>query len=298
MFKNLLIVSFISMAILTITVAELPKQFPDDDLVYRPRVNIGFGQYKASSIHGTKKISLTYDDGPHIINTPKILDLLKEYNVKATFFVLTANINSNNRFIIDRIVNEGHNLASHDHDHDNNNNETRSTYKSELTKTIKKIENILDELGVHQTEMYYRFPYGAYGKNRAYHHMNVMKEVSQELYGENCINFAFWDIDTNDWVPNMTSQDVANNVKAYIEGGKAYSFKKITNSQGRRVWTKTPITIKNPPGGGVALLHDVQDRTVMGTKLLLEMAKEKGWEFVPLSSIKEFEYQGKTCVLK
>jgi peptidoglycan-N-acetylglucosamine deacetylase len=273
-------------------------QLPDDDFVYQPGVNTGFNIYRANSIYGTKKISLTYDDGPHITYTPQILDLLKEYDVKATFFVLTGNINENNRFIIERIVNEGHNLASHDQDHDNNNNETRFTYKSELTRTIKKVESILDELGVHQTEMYYRFPYGQYGKSRDYHHMNVIKEVSQELYGENCISFVFWDIDSNDWVPNITPQNIADNVKASIEGGKAYTFKKVTKLSGRQVYTKTPITIKNPLGGGIVLLHDSKRKTIAGTRILLEMARKKGWEFVSLNSIKEFNYQGKTCVLK
>ena len=94
---------------------------------------------------------------PHPVHTPKILDLLKKYNAKATFFVLTKKINSETLPIIHRIVNEGHILASHDHDHDNNNKEDERTFKQELTTTIRKIETITDNLGIHANEMYYRF---------------------------------------------------------------------------------------------------------------------------------------------
>ncbi len=277
--------------------AAKPKQFPQDNLVYRPRVHTGFSQYRAPSLWGTKKVVLTFDDGPHITNTPKILDILARYGVSATFFVLTENINPQNRHIVDRIVMEGHTLASHDHDHDNNNNESETTYRKELTQTITSIKTILAELGVTQNQIYYRFPYGAYGANRAYHHMNVMKEVSQELFGENCINFAFWDIDTADWVSDMTSQNVSDGITAHLVGGTAYTHGKKTVN-GRTVWRKKPYKINNPIGGGVVLMHDVQTKTVKGTELFLETANEKGFEIVPLESVKEFSYGEKVCELK
>jgi len=274
------------------------KQFPDDGHIYRPRVDTGMGKYQAKSLHGTNQLVLTFDDGPHIEYTGKILDLLKEYNAKATFFVLTSKINENNRYLIDRIINEGHFLSSHDSDHDNNNNESEETYKKELKKSIELIEEITNELGVFQREKYYRFPYGAYGKSRYYHHMNVIKEVSEILYGENCINFAFWDIDTNDWVPTMSSAEVAQNVKANMEGGTAYTFRKASLANGRRGWVKVPYQIRNPIKGGVVLMHDVQKRTIEGTRLILKMAQAKNWSIIPLNEVEEFDYKNKTCVLK
>lgn len=271
----------------------MPKQFPDDNLVYRPRVHTGFGQYRTKSLHGTNKLVLTYDDGPHISYTPKILDLLGMYGVKATFFVLTKNINPQNRHIIDRIILEGHTLASHDHDHDNNNNESETTYREELTKTINDIQYIFAEFGVDNTPIFYRFPYGAYGTNGAYHHMNIMKEVSNDLFGENCINFAFWDIDTADWVGNMTSQDVADGVKGHMLGGYGFTH---TKENGR--WVKKAYKISNPPKGGVVLMHDVQKKTIKGTEILLGMANEHAWEIVPLESAPEFSFEDKTCTFK
>lgn len=274
-----------------------PKQFPDDDLVYRPRVNTGFTQYRAPSLWGTKKVVLTFDDGPHITNTPKILDTLARYGVKATFFVLTSNINPQNKHIVERIINEGHTLASHDHDHDDNNTESQSVYKSELTSSIKTIKSILADTGITSKQIYYRFPYGAYGTNGTYHHMNVMKEVSQELFGENCINFAFWDIDTADWVSDMTSQNVADAALAHIIGGTAYTHgKKVVD--GRTVWRKQAYKVNKPLGGGVILMHDVQTKTVQGIEIFLESANKNGIEIVPIENVTEYAYGDKVCELK
>ena len=114
-----------------------------------------------------------------------------------------------------------------------------------------------------------------------YHHMNVMKDVSNELFGENCINFAFWDIDTADWVSDMTSKNVADGITAHLIGGTAYTHAKKTVN-GRSVWRKKAYKISKPLGGGVVLMHDVQTKTVKGTQLFLEASNLHGFEVVPL----------------
>jgi|GEM_PF-17031 len=60
-------------------------------------------------------IYLTFDDGPSYI-TPKILDILAEYNVKATFFIL--NYSDANRALVARAINEGHTIGIHGYSHD------------------------------------------------------------------------------------------------------------------------------------------------------------------------------------
>ena len=45
-------------------VSASPKQFPEENYTYRPRVDKGMGKYKAKSMVGSKKLVLTYDDGP------------------------------------------------------------------------------------------------------------------------------------------------------------------------------------------------------------------------------------------
>jgi peptidoglycan/xylan/chitin deacetylase (PgdA/CDA1 family) len=71
------------------------------------------GQYKSCSVPGT--IAITFDDGPSVY-TSHILDVLKEHNMKATFFIIGKYISSNHA-LIQRIVDEGHQIGSHTYSH-------------------------------------------------------------------------------------------------------------------------------------------------------------------------------------
>lgn len=64
-------------------------------------------------------VSLTFDDGPDEIMTPKVLDVLKKYNIKATFFIIGKKA-ERNPDIISRIVNEGHIIGCHSWSHECN----------------------------------------------------------------------------------------------------------------------------------------------------------------------------------
>ncbi|RPJ70673.1 MAG: polysaccharide deacetylase family protein, partial [Alphaproteobacteria bacterium] len=185
------------------------KQLPEPGKIYAPGQDTGFEQYKTTSLLHTKKVVLTFDDGPDTVNTPRLLAILKKYNVKATFFMLSEKINDKTTPLIKQVLADGHTIASHHHDHENNNVKNEEAYKAGLKESIVKLERILEETKTPHRQIYYRFPYGAYGSGRLnYHHFNVMKEVSQELFGENCINFVFWDIDSLDWLKTMDQSDV------------------------------------------------------------------------------------------
>jgi peptidoglycan/xylan/chitin deacetylase (PgdA/CDA1 family) len=216
--------------------------------------------------------------------------------MKATFFILTEKINSKTKPLLKRMVLEGHTIASHHEDHENNNTKSLELYRAELTKSIKTIAQILEEVNAPHREIYYRFPYGAYGgKGLSYHHFNVMKEVSQELFGDNCINFAFWDIDSLDWLAPMSQSDVISNIMANIIGGKAYDMKKnwLTGKL-----TKKSYILNHPEGGGVVLMHDIHARSVETLVPLLEKLKNEGVEVKPLNEVEEYSYHGKECRLK
>lgn len=272
------------------------KQFPEEGKDYRPGRDTGFDQYKTRSLFGTKKVVLTFDDGPDAVQTPRLLDILKKYNVKATFFMLSEKFNDKTLPLIKRVAREGHIIASHHHDHDNNNSKSEESYREGLKKSILNVAQVLESVDAPGREIYYRFPYGAYGAGTlSYHHMNVMKQVSQELFGDNCINFAFWDIDSLDWLKPMDQEDVISNVLANIEGGTAYNMVK-----GR--WSGKPkkdkYTIKNPMGGGVVLMHDIHARSVDTVETMLRMFRDKGIEVVPLNEVTEYSYHGRECRLK
>ena len=80
---------------------------------------ISFGVYlRAFCRKPTKEklLALTFDDGPHSEHTPRVLDLLKHYNVKASFFVTGRRI-AGNEGILKRMHEEGHHLGNHSFTH-------------------------------------------------------------------------------------------------------------------------------------------------------------------------------------
>lgn len=270
------------------------RQFPDPNQVYVPGKDIGFSKYLTKSMRATEKLALTFDDGPDVILTPRVLDSLKSYNVKATFFILTQRINEETLPIIKRMIAEGHTVASHHHDHISSDNKTEAVYRAGLKQSIRATTGLMEEENSLSKEVYYRFPYGAYGsKKLAYHHMNVMKQVSNELFGDNCINFVFWDIDTADWLDTITPAEITQNVMANLYGGVAYDFE-FKNGK----YIKKKYNISKPIGGGVVLMHDVHLRSANAVPMILEKIKAKGVEIVPLQEVEEYAYNGKECRLR
>lgn len=275
---------FLSLAMLSVSVhsQELDKQYPEDR-VYT-NADRGMGKYQARSLRDTGKFSLTFDDGPHAVNTPRLLDVLKAGNVHATFFVLTDKINDSMLPLLKRVLDEGHILASHSKTHDHSNGLSLATFKANLKESLLALKRVYEYAGHPFHNIYFRFPYGEYGGNAQYHHMNAMQEVSQELFGDNCIQFVFWDVDTADWVQAMTSQDIFTTMKANQIGGRYYDFQ-LQNGTYNRV----ARTMNNPLKGGVILQHDVHEKNIEATRLYIDWAKNNGVDLVTLPEIEEFQ---------
>ena len=84
-------------------------------------------------------VYLTFDDGPSESTTPYILDILKEENVKATFFIL--NYNDNTEYLVKRIVDEGHAIGLHGYSHEYSYiYQSEETYMENLSKLRNKIK--------------------------------------------------------------------------------------------------------------------------------------------------------------
>lgn len=259
-------------------------QYPED----RPYTtqDRGYTQYGAPSLHQTGKYAMTFDDGPHPIRTPKILDTLKKHNVKATFFVITTQINDATFPLIKRMLDEGHIVASHGRSHDNSNTLPKEIWKARVKQSFLDLKKWYAKAGHDFDKFYYRFPYAAYGERAEYNHMNALKEISNELTGDNCIQFAFWDHDSGDWIPGMTGSEVAANYKSFQEGGKVTTYKTVRKN-GKLTQIKV---IKNYDaiGGGVVLQHDIQESSVAGTELFLKYAEANGLSVVRLDEVQEF----------
>ena len=106
-----------------------------------------------SGPNNSKQIALTFDDGPDPIYTPKILDVLAKYNVKATFFVV-GEMAALTPQLVQRIIAEGHEVASHTMTHPDGNTPPLKLH-AEVLKSITYLQNL-----THQPIHFFRPPYG------------------------------------------------------------------------------------------------------------------------------------------
>ncbi len=124
------------------------------------------------------RIALTFDDGPHPVYTPKLLDGLKERNVKATFFVVGKNIEGRED-IIKRMDEEGHLIGNHTYDHVKITGLPEEEAYAQITKTSELVKEITGK----NTE-FVRPPFGAWDKKL---------ECGFEMFP------VLWSIDPLDW---------------------------------------------------------------------------------------------------
>ncbi|WP_081750250.1 polysaccharide deacetylase family protein [Paenibacillus massiliensis] len=149
-----------------------------------------------------KMVALTFDDGPDRTYTEAVLDVLKEYNVKGTFFVIGGQVKQYPD-TMQRMVREGHEVGNHSWSHPHLTKLSKEKIHNELANTDKVIREIS---GV--TPRLMRPPYGATS-------VQVKKEIQAAGHVQ-----ALWDVDTRDW----TSPSVAEILKAV----KSNSSNKIT----------------------------------------------------------------------
>ncbi|SDL00798.1 polysaccharide deacetylase family protein [Natronincola ferrireducens] len=105
---------------------------------------------------------LTFDDGPSPKVTPQILDILKEYNIKATFFVI-GNLAEKHPDILLRIQEEGHLIGNHTYSH---NYKEIYSHPQKLMADIEKTEEVFASiLGTeYRRSRFVRFPGGSFGE--------------------------------------------------------------------------------------------------------------------------------------
>jgi peptidoglycan/xylan/chitin deacetylase (PgdA/CDA1 family) len=127
------------------------------------------------------KIALTFDDGPDTRYTTAILDILKEKNVKATFFVVGSQVKKYPD-VLKRIVEEGHAIGNHSQNHKDLSKLTKEQIAKEIDLADAAIEDVLG----YKPELF-RAPYGALSQSLK----KTLKEKDRKLVG--------WTVDTRDW---------------------------------------------------------------------------------------------------
>ena len=198
---------------------------------------------------------LTFDDGPSS-NTVKILDILKKYEAKATFFVIGNSLTEENREIVERMIKEGHCIGLHANDHNYS-----KFYESENSwqQDLELLENRLEkEYGI-KTRLF-RFPGGSachYMKGNVKEHIAAMHEKGMVCFD--------WNVSGEDSVGSPTTALIYQNV---LQGALKYH---------------TPVV----------LLHDssIADATVEALKDILRELSSRGYRFETLENRKEYIFR-------
>ena len=146
----------------------------------------------AADMEDSKKIALTFDDGPHPYYTEQLLDGLKERDVKATFFVLGKHVEEYPE-LVQRMSEEGHLIGNHTYSHMQLSQGNGEAFKEELIRTNELIEDLTG-----QEVQYVRPPYGTWNKK-------FEKELNMFP--------VLWNIDPLDWSSSNVS-GIVQKVKA------------------------------------------------------------------------------------
>ena len=204
-----------------------------------------------------KEVAITFDDGPDPEWTPKILDVLKKYGAKATFFQIGAEVEKYPN-VAKRVFNEGHEIGNHTFTHPDISTISKRYFEVELNLTETLFES---KYGVKPVLM--RPPYAIDEAPDTADQVRPL-EVAQDLgyisVGEK--------IDPNDWRdnPRRPAKDLADDVLANLP----------------------PCAQGNLRCGNIILLHDGggdRSQTVMALDLILAGLKERGYEVVPVSDL-------------
>lgn len=151
---------------------------------------------------GKKILYLTFDDGPHPVATPFVLEQLKKHNAKGTFFCIGKNVEDYFN-LYKKILNEGHTPGNHTYDHLNGWKEKDKSYLENIFKAKQIIDSNL-----------FRPPYGKITKFQ-------LRQLSGEKYK---LTTIMWDVVSGDFDKNISGEDCFLNVARNAKPGSIIVF--------------------------------------------------------------------------
>ncbi len=143
----------------------------------------------AESEKDTKLIALTFDDGPNTTTTNDVLDILDEYNAKASFFLIGDNINAESAVTVKRAYDMGMEINNHSKTHSNMSKMSAEELQAEISYVDEKVYEITGE-----NTKFFRPPF---------------IDVSQSMYDTIDLPFICG-IDCKDYMDNVSAQDRAD----------------------------------------------------------------------------------------
>jgi len=147
-------------------------------------------------------IYLTFDDGPHPEITPWVLEQLKVYNAKATFFLIGDNLRKYPE-ILTQIIAGGHSIGNHTYNH------LQGTLTS-LEKYLQNVQAFENECS-HRTALF-RPPYGKMKSEQAW-------KLQEKGY-----KIVMWDVLSYDWDKDVSAERCAQYVIDHIQPGSVVVF--------------------------------------------------------------------------
>ena len=174
-------------------------------------LSAGAKSYRKSAKE-TRQIALTFDDGPSLQNTEEILSILKQYGIRATFFVIGENAAADPDRI--RMIHQaGHEIGNHTYTH----SYISKIEKDALKEEIQKTEDILQSITGKRPRVF-RPPGGIYD------------EASLAVLEEMGYRNILWSLDTRDWCMPK-SDTIASKIEENAVGGDIILFHDLNDKR-------------------------------------------------------------------
>lgn len=202
--------------------------------------------YKPETLNG-KTIYLTFDDGPGP-HTARLLDILKNYNVKATFFVTGYNNNYNE--LLKREADEGHTVGLHSYTH--NYGLIYSSVDSYMEDLLKVQEKVREYTGIESKII--RFPGGSSNTISRKYRTMIMSDLTKKVE-EIGFRYFDWTIISGDAGDTKDSNKIVENVTSKIKENEI----------------------------NVVLMHDIKSYTIDSIERIIEYGLANGYTFAPLT---------------
>lgn len=195
------------------------------------------------------RVALTFDDGPDAFGTPFVLDVLRKYKLKATFFMKGSSATARPA-LVQRVLDEGHMIVgNHSWSH-------RDFHKLSLGEQSQEVIQTQRLLSQYQEQKFFRYPFG----NSTCQGNDLIHSRGYKIVG--------WHVDSCDWGFNKTgavSKKDAEICEVRPENTENFVGHVLQQVQSRR--------------GGIILMHDIQPNTIQKLEKIIEGLQRLGFSF-------------------
>ena len=204
-----------------------------------------------------KQVAISFDDGPDPTWTPKVLDILKQFNVKGTFFMI-GEVAQDNVGVMQRVFREGHEIGNHTFTHPDISDISERSVDLQLNATERLFAA---KLGVQP--VYFRPPYSIDQEPDTNDQAAPIYHI--ESHGYVIVGDK---IDTNDWDehPRKSPQEIVGSV-----------FQQIKDAD-TKPWMRGSVILMHDGGGD-------RSATVAALPVLIQALRGQGYEIVPVSQL-------------